>query len=68
MGYTWLAYTWIRMQMVFKETSHFPRAIVDLMSDEEYSLLQLHLMAHPDSGSFIPGTGGLRKVAGVVPK
>jgi hypothetical protein len=54
--------------MVFKETSHFPRAIVDLMSDEEYSLLQLHLMAHPDSGSFIPGTGGLRKVAGVVPK
>ena len=33
----------------------------DLLSPEEYRLLQLALVARPDAGKIIRGTGGLRK-------
>lgn len=33
-----------------------------LLSDDEYSALQEHLVAHPDAGDVIAGTGGLRKI------
>lgn len=32
------------------------------MSDEEYRLLQLHLLNKPDAGKVIQGSGGLRKL------
>jgi hypothetical protein len=33
-----------------------------LLSDDEYRLLQQALVAHPDAGRLIRGTGGLRKL------
>ena len=48
--------------MVIVETRVFTRRIDDLLSPEEYRLLQLALVARPDVGKVIPGTGGLRKL------
>jgi hypothetical protein len=33
-----------------------------LLSDEEYAALQQHLVAMPNAGDVIAGTGGLRKI------
>jgi len=35
---------------------------VELLSDDEYRLLEVALVARPDAGRLIRGTGGLRKV------
>jgi hypothetical protein len=43
------------------ETSIFSRQVQALLSDEEYRQLQMTLVLHPDKGSVIPGSGGLRK-------
>ncbi len=48
--------------MIIIETSVFTRCIQALMSDEEYVKLQEALVARPDLGDLIPGSGGLRKV------
>ncbi len=48
--------------MVIIETSIFTRRIKELMSDDEYKLLQESLVNRPDLGAVIQGTGGLRKV------
>jgi hypothetical protein len=48
--------------MVIIETSIFTRRIQELISEEEYRLLQLHLVNKPDAGKVIPGSGGLRKL------
>ena len=48
--------------MQFIETSIFTRQVTALLSDEEYSQLQIALSAHPDMGAIIPHSGGLRKV------
>ena len=48
--------------MIFVETSIFTEDVRRLLSDEEYSSLQWHLVAHPDAGDLIVGTGGLRKI------
>lgn len=40
----------------------FTRAITALLTDLEYSQLQYELVANPNAGDVIPGTGGLRKV------
>ena len=48
--------------MVFVESSLFTRLLGDYLSDEEYSTLQNHLIAHPDSGPIIKGSGGVRKI------
>ena len=45
--------------MVIIET---PRRIRELIPDEEYRLLQIHLVNRPDAGKTIPGSGGLRKL------
>jgi mRNA-degrading endonuclease RelE of RelBE toxin-antitoxin system len=34
----------------------------DLLDSESYRLLQLRLVADPEAGRLIPGTGGLRKI------
>ena len=48
--------------MVIIETPIFTRRIQAILSDEEYRLLQIHLVKKPDVGKVIPGSGGLRKL------
>ena len=47
--------------MVIVETPVFTRQIQALLSDEDYRLLQTELVANPQLGKIIPGSGGLRK-------
>jgi len=44
------------------ETPVFSRQVADQLPDEEYRVLQLHLIHRPDSGKIIPGSRGLRKL------
>ncbi len=46
----------------FFETSLFTRKIVDLISDEQYTRLQILLCEHPDFGKLIKAGGGIRKM------
>ena len=46
----------------FVETKLFTRLVHEYLSDEEYSQLQLALIANPEVGSVIPGSGGVRKM------
>lgn len=48
--------------MQFIETSIFTRQVTSILTDDEYSQLQMTLFAHPDMGVIIPHSGGLRKV------
>ncbi|MNN44739.1 Toxin HigB-2 [compost metagenome] len=48
--------------MIFIETSVFTRQINELVDDETYRELQQLLMANPEAGDLIQGTGGLRKI------
>ncbi|HET9589031.1 MAG TPA: hypothetical protein VFO91_09610 [Anaerolineales bacterium] len=48
--------------MQFIETSIFTRQVTALITDDEYSQLQVALSAHPDMGNIIPHSGGLRKI------
>ncbi len=48
--------------MVMIETPIFTRRIQELIPDEEYRLLQIHLINRPDGGKTIAGSGGLRKL------
>lgn len=50
------------MRVTFKETSFFTKQINELLSDEELDDLQWALMANPESGDLIRGSGGLRKL------
>lgn len=46
----------------FIETKLFTRLVVEYLTDEEYQELQMLLMARPNAGTAIPGTGGVRKL------
>ena len=48
--------------MVFIETPIFTADVRLLLSDDEYGALQERLVANPDAGDVIAGTGGLRKI------
>lgn len=48
--------------MEFIETAYYTRIIADYLSDEEQGELQAHLIASPDDGDIIKGTGGVRKL------
>jgi mRNA-degrading endonuclease RelE of RelBE toxin-antitoxin system len=48
--------------MVIVETRVFTKRIRELLDDETYRALQLHLVLHPSAGTVIPAGGGLRKV------
>ena len=48
--------------MVIRETTVFTKQVKQLLDAESYRLLQLRLVADPDAGALVPGTGGLRKV------
>jgi hypothetical protein len=50
------------MRFVFRETSIFTRQISGHLSDDELNALQWALMADPESGDLIRGSGGLRKL------
>ena len=48
--------------MEILETSFFTRQINELLTDEDYMLLQRALVINPLRGAVIPGGGGLRKI------
>ena len=48
--------------MELVETPIFTRQVNEALTEDEYRLLQLHLVEHPDAGTVIPGAGGLRKL------
>jgi hypothetical protein len=49
------------------ETAVFTKQVQATLSDEQYRALQLQLIARPDAGDVIPGSGGLRKVRWQLP-
>jgi len=53
--------------MEFIETSLFSKLLSEYLSDEEYSALQWMLLARPDAGKVVPGSGGLRKLRWAAP-
>jgi hypothetical protein len=53
--------------MVIVETSVFTRRVLELLTDEEYCRLQAALVNRPNTGTVIPGSGGLRKVRWALP-
>jgi hypothetical protein len=48
--------------MLFVETSLFSARMPAYLSDDEFREFQAHLVAHPDAGDVIRGSGGIRKV------
>lgn len=50
------------MKAVFVELPPFARHRQDYLDDEGFRQLQAALMANPEAGDVIEGTGGLRKV------
>lgn len=50
------------MKATFVELPPFERTGKDYMDDEAYRQLQQGLMAHPEVGDVMEGTGGLRKL------
>jgi hypothetical protein len=53
--------------MVFVETPIFTRQVIEVLTDEQYALLQGSLVAQPDSGDLIKGSGGMRKLRWALP-
>ena len=50
------------MKASFVELPAFDRVRAEYLDDERFSALQAVLMASPEAGDVIPGTGGLRKL------
>ncbi|NOS69791.1 MAG: type II toxin-antitoxin system RelE/ParE family toxin [Verrucomicrobia bacterium] len=48
--------------MVFIETPTFTKRVLQLLDDERYAELQLHLAKRPEAGDLIRGSGGIRKI------
>ena len=46
----------------FIETKLFSRLVGEHLSDDEYAELQKALMADPEAGALIAGSGGVRKI------
>src|SRR5947208_7875762 len=46
----------------FIETKLFTRLVQEYLSDDEYAQLQQALIANPEAGDVIPGSGGVRKL------
>lgn len=49
------------------ETPVFTRQVLAQLEDDEYRVLQLYLVHHPERGVIIPGAGGLRKLRWQLP-
>jgi mRNA-degrading endonuclease RelE of RelBE toxin-antitoxin system len=50
------------VELTFIETSIFTRQITGLLRDDELNALEWALMANPERGDIIRGSGGLRKI------
>ena len=48
--------------MIIIETPIFTRRLKTILNDEQYRELQSALIASPDRGKVIPGSGGIRKL------
>lgn len=48
--------------VTFVETKLSTKLIQEYLSDDEYSALQQSLIANPEAGAVIPGSGGVRKL------
>jgi len=48
--------------LMFVETPLFSRLVYDYINDVEYAALQGELAQRPDSGTVVPGSGGVRKI------
>lgn len=48
--------------VTFVETKLFTKLVQEYLSDDEYAALQQALIANPELGDVIPGSGGVRKV------
>ena len=53
--------------MIFRESKAFTKRLGELLSDEDFRLLQVSLLLKPDQGKVIPGGGGLRKLRWALP-
>ena len=53
--------------MVFRESKAFSHRAGELLSEEDFRLLQVSLLLKPDQGKVIPGGGGLRKMRWALP-
>jgi mRNA-degrading endonuclease RelE of RelBE toxin-antitoxin system len=51
----------------FIETQLFTRLVQQYLSDDQYAELQLALIANPELGPVIAGTGGVRKMRWAAP-
>jgi hypothetical protein len=48
--------------VTFIETTLFTKLVQNYFTDDEYAALQNSIMANPDAGDVIPGSGGVRKL------
>ena len=48
--------------LTFVETRLFTKRLRDYLADDEYRALQQALIANPEAGDIIPGSGGVRKL------
>jgi hypothetical protein len=54
--------------VVFIETPAFTRHLPSYLTDDEYRRLQETLVANPEAGAVMPGTGGFRKMRWAAPR
>ncbi|MBT2337828.1 MULTISPECIES: toxin [Pseudomonas] len=50
------------MRTLFFETSAFTATVGRYLTDDEYRLLQSHMLLNPEAGDLMPRTGGFRKL------
>jgi len=48
--------------IAFVEAPAFTRILADYLDDDAYTALQWALVLHPETGSVVPGSGGVRKM------
>lgn len=53
--------------LIFIETKLFARLADEYLGNDGLLALQVHLMAQPDIGKVIPGSGGVRKLRWALP-
>ncbi len=53
--------------LTFVETKLFSRLADEYLGEEGLLALQVHLLAQPDIGDVIPGSGGVRKLRWAMP-
>lgn len=53
--------------LTFIETRLFSRLVQEYLSDDDYAAVQRQLIANPDEGAVIRGSGGVRKLRVAAP-